>query len=188
MIRGSPDPFPIFEGGVKLRQTKVRCDRRTDRHPTTVTLAAHARRGLRRTQRSVISMRLVILVVDRKLYFEKNLPTPLLKRGSHPFGQIIRKLKNSSSSFAPGRSVFASKLEYILNTHSSSSHSSLQSSIQSAVTVSDVSGVYFSENDVLTPEAWYISLQWGWNLCGASDLCLFSSSILYLLFLPILAH
>ena len=68
-------------------------------------------------------------------------------------------MKKSSSSFAPvvdetaGSSeianVFASKLECILNVHSSSSHSSLQSSIQSAVTVSDVSGVDFSEDNVL---------------------------------------
>ena len=27
MIRGSPDPFPIFEGGVRLRQTRLRCSR-----------------------------------------------------------------------------------------------------------------------------------------------------------------
>ena len=28
MIRGSPDPFPIFEGGVRLRQTKQKVDER----------------------------------------------------------------------------------------------------------------------------------------------------------------
>ena len=45
--------------------------------------------------------------------------------------------------------VFASKLEGILNTHSSSPHISLQSSIQSSETASHISDVEFSEDDVL---------------------------------------
>ena len=45
--------------------------------------------------------------------------------------------------------MFASKLEDILNTHSSSPHISLQSSIQSSVTASHISDVEFSEEDVL---------------------------------------
>ena len=45
--------------------------------------------------------------------------------------------------------MFASKLEGILNTHSSSPHISLQSSIQSSVTASHICDVEFSEDDVL---------------------------------------
>jgi hypothetical protein len=84
-------------------------------------------------------------------YFAKN------KKSS--FWSDVRKLKSSSSSFAPIvdgvaggcniANVFASKLEGILNTHSSSSHVSLQSSIQSSVTASHICDVKFSEEDVL---------------------------------------
>ena len=90
---------------------------------------------------------------------QKKLAYSFAKNKKSSFWSDVRKLKSSSSSFAPVvdgvaggcniANVFASKLEGILNTHSSSPHISLQSSIQSSVTASHICDVEFSEDDVL---------------------------------------
>ena len=99
------------------------------------------------------------LVHKQNSLLQKKLANSFVKKKKASFWSDVRKLNNSSSSSAPVidgiadsrniANVFASKLESILNTHSSSCHFSLQSSVHTAVTASDISCVDFSENDVL---------------------------------------
>ena len=92
-------------------------------------------------------------------FLQRKFANSFAKKKKSSFWADVRKLTTSSSSSSPIvdgvagsrniANVFACNLRSILNTHSPSSHISLQSSIQSAVDESDISGVDFTEDDVL---------------------------------------
>ena len=98
------------------------------------------------------------IICRQNAFLQRKLANSFAKKKKSSFWADVRKLTTSSSSspivdgVAGSRNianVFACNLRSILNTHSPSSHISLQSSIQSAVDESDISGVDFTEDDVL---------------------------------------
>ena len=99
------------------------------------------------------------VIRKQNAFLQRKLANSFAKKKKSSFWADVRKLTTSSSSSSPIvdgvagsrkiANVFACNLRGILNTHSQSSHISLQSSIQSAVDESDISGVDFTEEDVL---------------------------------------
>ena len=91
------------------------------------------------------------LVRRQNHLFQKKLATSFARKNKSSFWSDIRKLNSSSPSRPPvingvlgsknTADLFASNLKNTLHTHSPSPHISLQSSIQSSITSSDISSV-----------------------------------------------
>jgi hypothetical protein len=91
--------------------------------------------------------------------FRQKLARLSARKDKKKFWTEVRRINRSNSSSVSAvdgvsssrniANLFASKFVSVLNTHPSSSHTFLHSSIQSSVTDLHISEAYFSEDDVL---------------------------------------